>query len=48
MFNVNILKHFNFSNQRKEDLLRVHASEYRRKFSVLNGTIIGKIDVILN
>jgi DNA helicase II / ATP-dependent DNA helicase PcrA len=36
-----------FVNQRKEDLLRVHASEYRIDFPVSSGTIIGKIDVII-
>jgi CRISPR/Cas system-associated exonuclease Cas4 (RecB family) len=37
-----------FANQRKEDLLRVHASEYRIEFPVGSGTIIGKIDVMLD
>lgn len=37
-----------FATQRKEDLLRVHASEYRIEFPVRNGTIIGKIDVMIN
>lgn len=37
-----------FANRRKEDLLRVHASEFRIEFPVRNGTIIGKIDVMLN
>jgi len=37
-----------FAKQRKEDLLRVHASEYRIEFPVRNGTIIGKIDVMID
>jgi len=37
-----------FANQRKADLLRVHTSEYRIEFPVRNGTIIGKIDVMLD
>lgn len=37
-----------FSTKRREDLLRVHASEYRIEFPVRNGTIIGKIDVMLD
>ncbi|MDD1727465.1 MAG: CRISPR-associated protein Cas4 [Methanospirillum sp.] len=37
-----------FANQRKEDLLRVHTSEYRIEFPFDSGTIIGKIDVMLD
>jgi len=37
-----------YATKRKEDLLRVHASEYRIEFPVRNGTIIGKIDVMLD
>ncbi len=37
-----------FASRRREDLLRVHATEYRIEFPVRNGTIIGKIDVMLD
>jgi len=37
-----------YATKRKEDLLRVHASEFRIEFPVRNGTIIGKIDVMLD
>ena len=37
-----------YATKRKEDLLRVHASEYRIEFPVRNGTIIGKIDVMID
>jgi len=37
-----------FATRRKEDLLRVHATEYRIEFPVRNGTIVGKIDVMID
>jgi hypothetical protein len=37
-----------FATKRKENLLRVHASDYRIEFPVHSGTIIGKIDVMLD
>ncbi|PKL59224.1 MAG: hypothetical protein CVV33_08935 [Methanomicrobiales archaeon HGW-Methanomicrobiales-4] len=37
-----------YANLKKEDLLRVQITEYRIEFPVRNGTIIGKIDVMID
>lgn len=37
-----------FATKRREDLLRVHVSEFRIEFLVRNGTIIGKKDVMID
>ncbi|MFH0968078.1 MAG: PD-(D/E)XK nuclease family protein, partial [Methanobacteriota archaeon] len=37
-----------YANRKKEDLLRVQTTEYRIEFPVRNGTIIGKIDVMID
>jgi hypothetical protein len=38
---------FVFITKIREGLLRVHTSEYRTRFPVRNGTIIGKNDVMI-